>query len=134
VNAANNDAIRPQWSPPSDGGSTRLLEVPGGAGVVAAMEPAAAWWEHSVPALAPRMLLSPPQWSHPERREHRPARGGQVHREHGLALSVEEQHVQAAMEPAAERREHTLFNGHVSEVDPAAMGPAVERREHSART
>ncbi len=90
VNAANNDAIRPQWRPPSDGGSTRLLEVPGGAGVVAAMEPAAerrehgvlvgqqpvsahvaamepaaAWWEHSVPAFAPRMLLSPPQWSPP---------------------------------------------------------------------
>ena len=46
VNAANNDAIRPQWSPPSDGGSTRLLEVPGGAGVVAAMEPAAERREH----------------------------------------------------------------------------------------
>ena len=35
----------------------------------------------------------------------------------------------AAMEPAAERREHALLNGHIREIDPAAMEAAVGRQQ-----
>jgi hypothetical protein len=38
--------------------------------LITTMEPAVERREHSVPTLAPRMLLSPPQWSRRKKREH----------------------------------------------------------------
>ena len=133
----------PQWSPPLNGGSTRLVTP---ATVVlrrAAMEPAVERREHHAGDRAAAIEATLPQWSPPlkggstgrgspaQRRLQPPQwspplKGGStrdVAAGGAVALS-------AAMEPAVERREHLTAT--VDRLAVAAMEPAVERREHAA--
>jgi len=84
----------PQWSPPLIGGSTDQLEIWAVPSGKAAMEPAVDRREHPGP-----------------RRERR-----------GFHA--------AAMEPAVDRREHDVPGGPAGTGVRAAMEPAVDRREH----
>ena len=85
--------VMPQWSPPLNGGSTCTLP-PTRAATLAAMEPAV------------------------ERREHL------------LVARAAAAAYLAAMEPAVERREHRRHAWTCHGTHGAAMEPAVERREH----